>query len=328
MSLDLTLVWAAIVAGAVVVYVLLDGFDLGVGILFPLARDDADRDLMMASVAPVWDGNETWLVLGGAGLFAAFPLAYATLLPALFIPLMLMLLALVFRGVAFEFRARASRRTPWNLAFAGGSVVAALCQGAVVGAVVQGISTPAGLWHWLTPFCALTAIAVPVGYALLGATWLHLKTEGALALRSRHQAGALLAVLLGCIAAVSLWTPLAQPAVAQRWFSLPNFYYLSQVPLATGLLAAGCAWALWKRLERTAFWCAVGLFLLAYGGLAISLWPYIVPRSLTIWEAAAAPESQRFTLIGFAVTLPFVIGYTVLGYRSFAGKVRPDAGYH
>lgn len=328
MTFDLTLAWALIVAGAVVMYVLLDGFDLGVGVLFPFAWGEAERDLMMASIAPVWDGNETWLVLGGAGLLAAFPAAYALLLPALFLPLMLMLLALVFRGVAFEFRAHAGRKGPWNAAFAVGSLLAAMCQGVVVGAVVQGVPVDPGTWRWLTPFCALTALAVPVGYGLLGATWLHMKTEGALQARSRRLAFGLLALLLGAIGAVSLWTPLTQPAIAQRWFSLPNFYFLSQVPLATLLLAAGCALALWRGWERRAFVSAMGLFLLAYVGLVISLWPYIVPRTLTFWDAAAAPATQRFTLIGVALTLPFVLGYTVLGYRSFAGKVRAGQGYH
>jgi cytochrome bd ubiquinol oxidase subunit II len=327
-SVDLTLIWAVVVAGAVVMYVLLDGFDLGVGILFPTARDEAERDTMMASIAPVWDGNETWLVLGGAGLLAAFPAAYAMLLPALFVPLMVMLIGLVLRGVAFEFRARAMRKAPWNAAFAGGSLVAAACQGIVVGTVVQGIAPDEGAWHWLTPFCALTGVAVPVGYALLGATWLHLKTEGSLQARTRRQGFVLLAALLAAIGAVSLWTPLAQPAVAQRWFSLPNFYYLSQVPLATLVLAAGCAVALRRGRERSAFLCAAGLFLLAYAGLVISVWPYVVPRTLTFWEAAAAPSTQRFTLIGLAITLPFVLGYTVLGYRSFAGKVQAGSGYH
>ena len=241
---------------------------------------------------------------------------------------MVMLLALVFRGVAFEFRAHARRKGPWDAAFAGGSWLAAACQGVVVGAVVQGMPAQPQPWHWLTPFCALTAVSVPAGYALLGATWLHLKCEGELQARCRRAAWACLALVLTALAAVSAWTPLAQPAIAERWFSLPNFYYLSQVPLITAALAVGCAWSLWRGRERRAFACALGLCVLAYAGLVISVWPYIVPRVLTFAEAAASPATQRFTLVGFALTLPFVLAYTVLGYRSFAGKVRAGAGYH
>lgn len=333
--MDLTLAWALIIAIGVVVYVILDGFDLGVGILFPFADSHADRDVMMNSVAPFWDGNETWMILGGAGLFAAFPKAYAMLLSALYLPLLLMLIALVFRGVAFEFRFKASERTRvyWDISFAGGSAVAAFCQGMTLGAVVQGLSVvdgryAGGPFGWLTPFSVTTGFAVVAGYGLLGATWLIRKTESRLQEWSFAVARLLLPVLLGFIVAVSVWTAWTEPAIARRWFSVPNFYVLSQVPLAT-LLLAGAAWyCLSRRIAGPPFWLSVALFLLSYAGLLISIWPYIVPRVLTFHEAASPPESQWFVLVGFLIFMPIVIGYTIMGYRIFGGKVGQDSGYH
>lgn len=333
--MDLTLIWALIVAAAVVVYVILDGFDLGVGILFPLARTHAHRDVMMNSITPFWDGNETWLILGGSGLLAAFPQAYAILLPALYLPLLFMLVALVFRGVAFEFRFKAGERSRflWDLAFAAGSTVAAFCQGLVLGAVVQGLPVVegryvGGAFGWLTPFSLTTGVAVAAGYALLGATWLIGKTEGELRRWSYRAARVLLPVLLGFIVWVSVWTAWAEPAIARRWFSLPNFYVLSQVPFATVLLAGSLWYCLVRGYDRPPFWLAVALFLLSYFGLVISIWPYIVPRELTFWDAAAPPETQLFVLIGVLIFMPFVIAYTIMGYRIFGGKVSEDDSYH
>ena len=328
--MDLALIWAFIIVFGVMVYVLLDGFDLGVGVLFPLARTHEDRDMMMNSVAPVWDGNETWLVLGGAGLFGAFPLAYATLLPNLYIPLMLMLFALILRGVAFEFRFKAhTSRWLWDLSFTGGSLLAALMQGMVVGAVVQGLPAEPEPFHWLSAFTLFTGFAVVCGYALLGATWTLMKTEGELREWARRMSMWLLLALLVFIGGVSLWTPFEQEIIRARWFSLPNFYFLSQVPLLT-LLTAGALWYVLKRgrNDRLPFVYSICLFLLAYIGLVISVWPYLVPWRLTLWDAASAESTQIFLLIGVAVTMPFVIGYTILGYRVFRGKVRSDAGYH
>lgn len=335
MSSVLPVIWAGVISFGIIMYVVLDGFDLGVGILFPWAHSHADRDLMMNSVAPVWDGNETWLILGGAGLFAAFPAAYSIMLPALYIPIMLMLTALIFRGVAFEFRFKAHQsRFLWDIAFAAGSTLAAFCQGIVLGAVVQGVKVAdnayaGGAFDWLSPFSVMTGLGVVCGYALLGATWLVMKTENDLRARSYRAAKRLLLVMLGFITLVSIWTPFHQPAIAARWFSLPNFYFLSQVPLVTFLIAAA-AWYTLKRQthDRWPFFLSIGLFVLSYLGLAVSLWPYIVPRALTLWEAAAPPSTQIFTLVGVLIMLPIILAYAVLGYRIFGGKVQADAGYH
>jgi len=330
---DLAVIWAAIIGVAVVMYVIMDGFDLGIGALFPLARTEAERDQMMASVKPFWDGNETWLVLGGGGLMVAFPRAYAIIMPALYLPVIAMLLALIFRGVAFEFRAIARRKQGWNLAFAAGSVVTSFAQGVILGGLIQGITVADGAFagspfDWLTPFSVLCGLGVVAGYGLLGATWLVMKTEGELAQRARRQAAWLLGAVLVFMAAVSLYTPLAFPRIAERWFSLPNFYFLWPVPTLTGVIALACWW--WLRHGRDAppFFAAIALFLLGYLGLVISVFPYLVPPSLDIWQAAAAPDSQIFLLAGTVVLLPVILGYTALVYWLFRGKVREGETYH
>src|SRR5690606_29932929 len=316
----LPLIWAAIIGIAVMMYVILDGFDLGIGILFPFTRKEEERDLMMNSVAPFWDGNETWLVLGGGGLWVAFPQAYAIIMPAVYLPIILMLLALSCRGVAFEFRwvARTSKGY-WNFAFAGGSIAAAFFQGVVLGALLQGIEVQGGqfaggTFDWLTPFSLLCGVGVVAGYALLGATWLILRTEGTVAQRSRDQAKALLPAVLVAMAAVSMWTPLVIERIAERWFTLPNFLYLAPVPIVTALLA----FMVWKWLnsdrENAPFVGTIGLFLLGYAGIVISNFPYLVPPSLTIWDTAAAPASQIFMLIGTVFLLPIILGYIVFVY--------------
>jgi len=329
----LPLIWAVILGVAVVFYVILDGFDLGIGILFPFARDDAERDRMLASITPFWDGNETWLVLGGGGLLVAFPRAYSVIMPAFYLPLIVMLLALVLRGVTFEFRAIARRKPLWNFAFAAGSTVAALSQGFVLGGLVQGIPVEAGAYaggafDWATPFGLLCALGVVAGYALLGATWLILKTDGELAQRATRQARILLIGVLAFMAAVSIYTPLAFPRIAQRWFSLPNLFYLLPVPVLTGIVAIAAWLAITARRELMPFLCAIALFLLGYLGLVISTFPYIVPVEITIWEAAAAPASQSFMLIGTAVLIPVILGYTAFTYWLFRGKVSETAAYH
>jgi cytochrome d ubiquinol oxidase subunit II len=333
MTIDLPHIWAGLIAFAVLAYVILDGFDLGVGILFPAIGEPHARDAAIDSIAPVWDGNETWLVLGGGGLFAVFPLAYAVVLPALYMPITLMLLALVFRGVAFEFRHRTVRgRRFWDGAFAGGSIVAALCQGIALGALVQGIriegrAYAGGWWDWLTPFSAMTGFALVAGYALLGATWLIYKTEDDLQERCRRWALPLGALLLGCIAVVSLWTPLLNPVYAGRWFAWPAVLYAVPVPLLV-VAVAGAYWrAIRDRRDLMPFLLALALFVLSYVGLGISLYPHIVPPSLTIADAAAPETSLRFLLVGAAVLLPVVLGYTAYAYWVFRGKVT-SGGYH
>jgi cytochrome bd ubiquinol oxidase subunit II len=336
-AIDLTIalpfIWAALIGVAVAFYVILDGFDLGVGILFPFAGTEADRDRMLASVAPYWDGNETWLVLGGGGLLVAFPRAYSIIMPAFYLPLIIMLLALVFRGITFEFRSMAQRKPLWNAVFAGGSTVAGFCQGLVLGGLVQGVKIENGAYaggpfDWLTPFGVLCGCGVVAGYALLGATWLMLKTDGDLARRAAVLAKELLVAVLLFMAAVSIYTPLALPRIAHRWFAMPNLLYLAPVPVLTALVA----FAQWRwihaRREAAPFLASIALFLLGYLGLVISTFPYIVPPTLTIREAAAAPSSQTFMLIGTLVLLPIVLGYTVLTYWLFRGKVREGAAYH
>ncbi|HEX2891342.1 cytochrome d ubiquinol oxidase subunit II [Vineibacter terrae] len=334
MTIDLAFVWAGVIAFAVLAYVILDGFDLGIGILFPAMKDPQERDTAIDSIAPVWDGNETWLVLGGGGLFAVFPLAYAVVLPALYMPITLMLLALVFRGVAFEFRHRTVRgRRFWDGAFAGGSMVAALCQGIALGALVQGIhiegrAYAGGWWDWLTPFSILTGLALIAGYALLGATWLISKTQDDLQARCFRWALPLGAAMLGFIVAVSLATPLLNPAYAERWFAWPAVLYAAPVPLLVAAVSLAFWRAIRRRAERLPFLLALALFLLSYVGLGISLYPHIVPPSLTIWDAAAPESSLKFLLAGGAILLPIILAYTGYAYWVFRGKVTPGSGYH
>ena len=330
----LPLIAAIVVAIGVAMYVVLDGFDLGVGILFPLFPEEVQRDQMMNSVAPFWDGNETWLVLGGNGLFVAFPLAYAIIMPALYVPLIAMLLALVFRGVAFEFRwvAKPAHRK-WDIAFAAGSIVAGFAQGVMLGALLMGIRVEGGQFaggalDWITPFGLMAGAGLVVGYALLGACWLTMKTNGEVEQRARRYARPLLVGLLAFIVLVSVWTPLQFEHIAERWFSWPNLLYLSPVPIITALLAYSC----WRGITGThpsqAFYSAVGLFIMSFIGLMISTLPYLVPTSVTLWDAAASPTSQAFILIGIAILLPFILGYTGFVYYTFRGKVRPGEGYH
>jgi cytochrome d ubiquinol oxidase subunit II len=329
----LPLIWAGVIGTAVAMYVILDGFDLGIGILFPFARSEGERDQMMRSIAPFWDGNETWLVLGGAGLLVAFPRAYAVIMPAFYLPVIVMLLALVFRGIAFEFRTVSRSKTGWSFAFTVGSTLAAFAQGVILGGLVEGIavrdgSYAGGTFDWATPFGLCCGLALIAGYGLLGATWLVMKTEGPVAERARGHAKLLLFAVLAFMALVSLWTPLAEPRIAARWFSLPNFYFLWPVPTVTALVA----FAVWRGLEQRRdvlpFLAAIALFLLGYLGLVISNFPYLVPPTLTIWDTAAAPASQIFMLLGTLLLLPMILGYVVFIYWLFRGKVREGESYH
>ena len=331
---ELSFIWAGLIAFAVLAYVVLDGFDLGVGILFPFFPETAERNIMTNSIAPVWDGNETWLVLGGGGLMAVFPLAYATVLPALYIPIILMVLGLIFRGVAFEFRFRTQRwRGVWDWGFALGSMTAALMQGIALGALVQGIAIAnrqyaGGWWDWLTPFSIVTGIAVVVGYGLLGATWLNLKTTGDLQARARQLAVYAGIGTLALIGVVSLWTPFLEPIYFERWFQWPTAFFSAFVPL----LLAVCAFGLWQGLTANKhlqpFLSALGLFVLSFAGLGISFYPYIVPGALTIAEAAAPDSSLAFLLAGAVVLIPIILAYTGYAYWVFRGKVDPEEGYH
>lgn len=330
---DLALIWALILAIGVFVYVALDGFDLGVGILFPLLRGEKERDTAIGAIAPVWDGNETWLVLGGGGLLAVFPLAYAVIFPALYVPLIAMLLALIFRGVAFEYRVHSKgHKWFWDGAFFGGSLIAAFAQGVALGAWLQGIEVvdraySGAWWDWLSPFSVATGLAVVCGYSLLGATWINLKTEGELNARARLLVFPLAAATVGFIVAVSLWTPLLDPRYSDRWFTWPTMLYALPVPIFVALTVL----SLWRALKNdralTAFLSAELLFLLCYIGLGISVWPDIVPTSVTIYDAAGPDKSLGFLLVGAVFLVPLILAYTASAYWIFRGKVK-DGGYH
>lgn len=336
MGIDLSVIWFVIIVFATLMYIVMDGFDLGIGILFPAIQDADDRDVMVNSVAPVWDGNETWLVLGGAGLFGAFPLAYAVIVDALTIPLTLMLIGLIFRGVAFEFRFKATpaHRPFWDKAFLGGSILATFTQGVVVGAVLNGFSVTGrsysgGPFDWLTPFTLFCGVGLVVAYALLGATWLVMKSENPLQDKMRSVAKQLLLAMLVVIAIISLWTPLAHSAIAERWFSLPNLWFLMPVPLLVALISL---W-LWRSLGQhnchtLPFVLTLGLIFLGFSGLGISIWPHIIPPFITLWQAAAPAQSQGFMLVGALLIIPIILVYTFWSYYVFRGKVQHGEGYH
>jgi cytochrome bd ubiquinol oxidase subunit II len=333
-ALDLVPIWTTILAIGVFLYVALDGFDLGVGMLYILAPDRHSRNLLMNSIAPIWDGNETWLILGGVGLLAAFPVAFAIIIPAAYFPILLMLLALIFRGLAFEFRYRdAEHRTFWDYGFAAGSGLAAFAQGVILGSFIQGYHVEGrafvgSSWDCFTPFSIFTGVALMSGYSLLGAGWLVIKTEGALQDWARAFGRWCLIVTALAISVVSLWTPYADPHIATRWFFWPNIAFLAPVPLITLVLV----WYAWRSLndesEYGPFIASLGLFAMSYLGIAISLWPMIVPGHFTLHQAASSPSTQAFLLIGTLVLLPVILLYTGWSYWVFRGKVRADIGYH
>lgn len=336
MDIDFAIVWFVIIVFATLMYIVMDGFDLGVGILFPTTQDAEERDVMVNSVAPVWDGNETWLVLGGAGLFGAFPLAYAVITDALTIPLTAMLIGLIFRGVAFEFRFKAtpSHRPFWDKAFIGGSYLATFSQGVVVGAVINGFSVmdrtySGGPFDWFTPFNLFCGIGLTVAYGLLGSTWLVMKSEDPLQAHMRRVSKGLLLALVAIIVIISLWTPINHPRVAERWFSWPNIAFLLPVPVLVVVLSG----YLWRSLNQAThhaqpFILTLGLIFLGFSGLGISLWPYIIPPDVTLWQAAAPSESLGFMLVGAGLIIPIILIYTFWSYYVFRGKVQPGEGYH
>ncbi|WP_336971938.1 cytochrome d ubiquinol oxidase subunit II [Sphingobium aromaticiconvertens] len=330
---DLATVWAFILAFAIFAYVVMDGFDLGIGILFPTFKVGEERDQAMNSIAPVWDGNETWLVLGGGGLMAAFPLAYAVILPATYPLVIAMMLGLIFRGVAFEFRWRDPRHRPyWDLAFCVGSVAATLAQGIMLGAILQGIRVEnrayaGGILDWLSPFSLLTGAALLAGYALLGATWLIGKTHGSMQEHARKMAFRLGIATLAAMAAVSAATPFLAIDYWRRWFEMPGVLFTAQVPLATIVFGFLFFWSLKRGRERLPFLVTLILFGLGFIGLGISMFPYVVPQALTIWDTAAPEKSQSFMLVGTVVILPVILAYTAWAYYVFRGKTVTE-GYH
>ena len=332
--LDLVPLWTLILGLGVCFYVILDGFDLGVGMLFGFQPDTESRNLVMNSIAPIWDGNETWLVLGGLALLAAFPLAFAIIIPAVYYPILIMLLALIFRGVAFEFRFRdVEHKTLWDHGFTWGSTIATFAQGIVLGAFIQGFQVDGrhfagSSWDFLTPFSVLTGVALVFGYGLLGAGWLILKTEGDLQARARRLGRWCFLGVFVAIGLVSIWTPLMNANIAARWFSWPNILFLAPVPIVTALLG----YLEWRSLhndsEAMPFVGAILLFLVSYLGIAISLWPMIVPHAYTLWEAASSESTQAFLAVGTLFLLPVILMYTGWSYWVFRGKVRADIGYH
>ena len=335
MGIDLPLIWAVIIIFGVMMYVVMDGFDLGIGMLFPFVKGEHDRDVMMNTVAPVWDGNETWLVLGGAGLFGAFPMAYSVVLEALYLPLILMLIGLIFRGVAFEFRfkAKADKRHIWDKAFIWGSLIATFFQGVALGAFLEGFKVvdrhfAGGTLDWLTPFSLFCGLGLIVAYTLLGCTWLIMKTEGPLQQKMHDIARPLALVLLVVIGIVSLWTPIAYPQIADRWFSMPNLVWFMPVPILVLVTFYGLLKAVARNAHYTPFLLTLVLIFLGYSGLGISLWPNIIPPSISIWDAAAPPQSQGFMLVGTLFILPFILMYTFWSYYVFRGKVTHEDGYH
>jgi cytochrome bd ubiquinol oxidase subunit II len=335
MGIDLPIIWALIIGFGLMMYVIMDGFDLGIGILFPFVRGRENRDTMVNTVAPVWDGNETWLVLGGAALMAAFPLAYAVILSALYIPLVLMLAGLIWRGVAFEFRFKAdeAHQPFWDKAFAWGSYIATYFQGVSLGAFINGFTVrdgafAGGAFDWLTPFSVFTGLGLLVAYALLGCTWLIMKTEKELQRRMVALARPIVIALLVTIGLVSLWTPLLQPRVAERWFSLPNLIFFAPVPILVLTTTWLILWVLKRPTHAAPFLLSLVLLFLGYSGLAISLWPNMIPPDISIRAAAAPPQSMGFTLVGALFIIPIILAYTAWSYYVFRGKVRAGEGYH
>ena len=333
--IDLSLIWIVIIAIGVLIYVVLDGFDLGIGILFSFIKGKEERDVMMNTVAPVWDGNETWMVLGGASLYAAFPLVYSTVLSALYLPIILMVVALIFRGVAFEFRFKANKsRHWWDKAFIGGSILASFFQGMILGAYIQGIKTANGVYvggglDWLSPFTIFVGIGVVVLYAALGCGWLIFKTDHALQDRMYQLMPKMIIALFIIFGCVSIYTPMAHPEIAARWFSQPQLMYFSPVPVLVLLFTYLALRACRQRKELSPFVYTLALVFLAYTGFIISLWPYVIPPSVTIWQAAAPQSSQLFALIGALLLIPVILIYTGLSYWVFRDKVRVgDDGYH
>jgi len=335
MHLDLSVAWFAIIVFATLMYIVMDGFDLGIGILMPFVKNEKQKDVMVNTIAPVWDGNETWIVLGGAALYGAFPLAYSVIIEALTIPLTLMLVALIFRGVAFEFRFKAleNHLQFWDRSFMAGSIFATFFQGTVVGSVIQGFDVQNRVFvgsqlDWLSPFPIFCGFALIATYALLGSTWLIMKTEGDLQQTMFKFTKTTLTTMIAALVIVSAWTPFAFPSIAERWFSTPNLYYLLPIPVITGLVCLKIADSISKQKERSPFVMSLIIVLLGFAGLGVSIWPNIIPPSISIWDAASPEKSQSFMLFGAVLILPVILAYTFWSYYVFAGKVKEGEAYH
>ncbi|CAI1807938.1 Cytochrome d ubiquinol oxidase subunit 2 [Serratia ficaria] len=335
MGIDLSITWFTIIIFSTLMYIVMDGFDLGIGILFPFNKNTTERDMMVNTVAPVWDGNETWLVLGGAALYGAFPLAYSVIVDALSIPLTIMLIGLIFRGVAFEFRFKATpeHRPFWDKAFIVGSIIATFSQGVIVGAVLNGFEVSHRTYigpvlNWFAPFPLFCGIGLVIAYALLGCTWLIMKTEGELHRKMSNLAKPLTLILFGIITVISVWTPLAHKDIADRWFNIPNIFLFSPVPLLVFALSVGIIKFSKNKASYGPFILTLGLVFIGFSGLGISIWPNIIPPSISIWAAASPPQSQGFMLVGGLLIIPVILMYTCWSYYVFRGKIKPNEGYH
>ncbi|MDD5580939.1 MAG: cytochrome d ubiquinol oxidase subunit II [Methylobacter sp.] len=333
LQLFLATIWFFLLGLVLVLYVVLDGFDLGVGMLSLFARNERSRGIMMASLGHIWDANETWLVILGGVLFGAFPLAYGVILQALYLPLLLMIFGLIFRGMAFGFRENADNKAPWNVAFGLGSLLSTLAQGLILGGFIGGIpmhgrSYTGQVWDWLTPFSLLVATGAVFGYALLGATYLIIKTEGDIQLRNYRYARIAASLMLIAATGISIWTPLRHAYVAARWFVWPNFFYIALLPAGAFFCFLMLMRSLQKRRERAPFFWSLGIFLFSFIGLAVSLYPYIIPTTITLTEAAASPKTLVFMLTGIGMLIPLMLGYNAYQYAVFRGKVREEEGYH
>lgn len=325
----LALAWCGIIAFGVIMYVLLGGFDIGIGIMSIFFKNEHDRDIMISTILPVWDGNQTWLVFGGAALYAAFPLAFSTILPVMYIPIFVMVISLLFRGIAFEFRLKAIKTKKfWDICFFLGSLFATIVQGLVLGTFVQGFSLESAIAHpWLNPFGMACAAGLICGYVLLGANYLIIKTSGALQKKCFRIANIMQYFILAGFIMASAWSPFLDPAIMQRWFDPKNMIWLSILPILTLVFFTTHWYAIKKRYEHLPFWCVIGMFLMCYAGFIISIYPYIVPRKITYTEAAADPSSLIFILIGACIMMPVLLYYTYHSYKIFSGKVTEKMGY-
>lgn len=330
----IVLICAVLIAFGILVYVCLDGFDLGVGILFPWAPTPQIKGVMFSSIAPVWDGNATWLIYTGGVLFAAFPLAYSILMPALYLPIMFMVAAFIFRGIAFEFRLKANNtRYIWDSAFAISSTIAAFLQGTMLGAIIQGFELQNGRYignslDWLSSFSLISGMALVMGYALLGATWLIYKTHGQTYDWARTIIKPTMFIVAFFIAIISINTPLEHAYIRERWFTLPNFFYLMPIPFLSGLCFLGVMYGVAKKIDGLPFLSTIALYILCFIGLAVSLYPNIIMPDISIWDAAAHASSLELVFYTLIFSLPIVFGYTIFVYRIFRGKVDEDTHHY
>ena len=335
---NVTIVWALVTAFSVLLYVILDGFNLGVGILFPFAKNKVFRDQMMNSIAPIWNGNETWLIMGGIALFCAFPVVYSSLLPAVYVPLILMLFGLILRGVAFEFRFKSKLnrgRTIWNSAFGFGSTLATFSQGIILGAYIHGIKIEnnqfsGGPFDCFHGFSFLIGLGLIFAYALLGACWLIRKTDGEIRVWAIKTAQIFLPITTIAFIAISIWSPFSDPIIYKRWFTAPTMYYVSAVPFISTILLIFLYKDLYKNIgvDRRPFQLVILLFIIGFIGLGISFWPYALPKTLTIWDAASPLNTQLFSLVGVLIIMPVILIYTAFTYHVFRGKVSENTSYH